>query len=106
MSALETGIAATEKLQNRTGMSHAQMMGAVRFIGGATIGIAVIVLVLNEIFTLEAFETDADGNYEGPFGSILGSLESTGAAALGLLVIGLLVLAANQVMGFFGSGGF
>jgi hypothetical protein len=34
------------------------------------------------------------------------SLESTGGAALGLIVIGLLVLAANRVMGFFGGGGF
>ena len=106
MSAIQTGADAATALRDRTGMSHAHMMGTVRVIGGATIGIAVLVLVLNEIFSLETFSTDADGNYEGAFGSVLGSLESTGAAALGLLVIGLLVLAANRVMGFFGAGGF
>ena len=76
-------------------------MGVVRVIGGAMIGIAVLVVVLTEIFQLEVIS-----NTEGPFTSVIDSLESTGAAALGLLVIGLLVLAANRVMGFFGGGGF
>jgi len=65
------------------------------------IGIAILVVVLNEVFSL-----DAIANGTGSFAGVIDSLESTGAAALGLLVIGLLVLAANQVMGFFGGGGF
>lgn len=76
-------------------------MGVVRVIGGAMIGIAVLVVVLTEIFQLEVIDETT-----GPFSSVIDSLESTGAAALGLLVIGLLVLAANRVMGFFGGGGF
>lgn len=91
---------AVNSISERTGRSQAEVMGAVRMIGGAMIGIAVLVIVLNEVFTLDAMDT------EGPFETVTDSLESTGAAALGLLVIGLLVVAANRVMGFFGSGGF
>jgi len=84
-------------------LAAAHMMGAVRAIGSALIGIAVLVVVLIEVFTLDVI---ANTSSDDPFGGIIDSLESTGAAALGLLVIGLLVLAANRVMGFFGGGGF
>jgi uncharacterized membrane protein YesL len=106
-AAVQTGAAAVTDLSRRTGYSHAQIMRTVRMIGGAMIGLAIMVVVLNEVFSIGSFETYANNSsYKGPFGSIIGSLESTGSAALGLLVIGLLVLAANQVMGFFGGGGF
>ena len=100
-SALGLGKGAVDKLERSTGLSNAAIMGTVRIIGGAMIGIAILALVLTEVFTLEAMNIT-----EGPFQSVLDSLESTGAAALGLLVIGLLVAAANRVMGFFGGGGF
>ena len=99
-STLRAGDRGVARLSTKTGVSEAQIMGAVRAIGGAMIGLGVLVIVLNEVFTLEAMNTT------GPFGSVVDSLESTGAAALGLLVIGLLVLAANRVMAFFGGGGF
>jgi len=106
MSAVaQTGANAVTDLKERTGLSHAAIMGTVRTLGGAMIGIAVLVLVLTEVFTLDAFN-QTNGTYDGPFGGVLDSLTSTGPAALGLLVIGLLVLAANRVMGFFGGGGF
>ena len=98
---LQTGAASVDKLANRTGASSASIMGTVRVIGGAMIGLAVLVLVLNEVFSINSI-----GNTTGPFSGIVDSLETTGSAALGLLVIGLLVAAANQVMGFFGGGGF
>jgi len=82
------------------GLAHADIMGVVRVIGGAMIGIAVLVVVLNEIFSIESIS-----NTSGPFGGVVDSLESTGVAALSLLVVGLLVAAANRVMGFFGGGG-
>ena len=104
MSYARLGADAVTELGDRTGMSNAQIMGTVRLIGGAMIGIAVLALVLTEIFQLEQFSTDADGNYDGPFGNVLDALTSTGPAALGLLVIGLLVAAASRVMGFFGGG--
>lgn len=100
-SAVAVGGRAIEKISNRTGTSEANVMRTVRVIGGAMIGIAILALVLTEVFTLEAMNIT-----DGPFASVMDSLESTGAAALGLLVIGLLVLAANRVMGFFGQGGF
>ena len=83
------------------GLASASIMGVVRVIGGAMIGIAVLTVVLGEIFTL-----DQISNNTGPFSGVIDSLESTGVAALSLLVIGLLVAAANRVMGFFGGGGF
>ena len=75
-------------------------MQQVRLIAGAMIGISVLVIVLNEVFSL-----DSIANSSGPFSDVVNSLESTGGAALGLLVIGLLVVAANAIMGFFGRGG-
>ena len=98
---VQTGAAAVSELSRRTGFSQAKIMGTVRLIGGAMIGIAILALVLTEVFTLDAMNIDG-----GPFASVMDSLETTGGAALGLLVIGLLVAAANRVMGFFGSGGF
>ena len=82
------------------GLAHADIMGVVRVIGGAMIGIAVLVVVLNEIFSIESI-----ANSSGAFSGIIDSLESTGVAAMSLLVVGLLVAAANRVMGFFGGGG-
>lgn len=64
------------------------------------VGISVLVVVLNEIFTLDAIT-----NSSGPFGDVIDQLTGIGGAALGLLVIGILVLGANRVMGFFGGGG-
>lgn len=75
------------------------IMGAVRMIGGGIIGLAVIVVVLNDVMSLASVE-----NSTGPFSDVITSLETTGGAALGLLVIGFLVAAASRVMGFFGGG--
>ena len=91
---------AVNRLDSRTDFTSANIMGAVRLIGGALIGIAVLVVVLAEVFSLSQIQ-----NASGPFSGIIDSLETTGVAAISLLVIGLLVLAANRVMGFFGSGG-
>jgi hypothetical protein len=88
-----------DRLEERFGIS-VDMMDVVRVIGGAMIGIAVLVVVLNEVFSLDAIANDS-----GPFADVITSLETTGGAALGLLVIGLLVVGANRVMGFFGGGG-
>jgi len=76
-------------------------MGTVRVIGGAMIGIAVLVVVLNEVFALNSVS-----NSSGPFSDVITQLQNIGGAALGLIVIGLLVAGANRVMGFFGGGGF
>ena len=99
-SALQVGQSAVDDLSRRTGLSKASIMGTVRVIGGAMVGISVLVVVLNEIFTL-----DAINNSSGPFADVISQLTGIGGAALGLLVIGILVLGANRVIGFFGGGG-
>lgn len=81
--------------------AEASIMRQVRLIAGAMIGLSVLIIVLNEVFSL-----DQISNSSGPFSDVTDSLESTGGAALGLLVVGLLVVAANAVMSFFGRGGF
>lgn len=100
-TALQEGRQTVNKASNELGVSEMRIMDAVRIIGGAMIGIAVLVVVLNEVFSLEQIN-----NSSGSFSGVIDSLESTGGAALGLLVIGLLVLGANRVMAFFGGGGF
>lgn len=92
------GNAKFDEIEQRS--ATANIMGAVRLIGGALIGISVLVVVLSEVFSLDQIQ-----NANGSFGGIIDSLESTGVAALSLLVIGLLVVAANRVMGFFGGRG-
>lgn len=97
-----TAYQAGKNIGNQTldDMDQMSIMGAVRMIGGAMIGIAVLVVVLNEVFSL-----DSIANSSGPFSDVTDGLQSTGGAALSLLVIGLLVVGANRVMGFFGGGG-
>jgi len=99
-TALNVGQGAVDELESRTGFSQAMIMRTVRTLGGALIGISVLVVVLNEVFAL-----DAIANSSGQFGGVIDQLTSIGGASLGLLVIGILVLAANRVMGFFGGGG-
>jgi hypothetical protein len=76
-----------------------QMMRTVQMIGGAVIGIAIVTIVVNEVLT-----TSAVNNSSGPFGGVISSLETTGVAAMSLLVVGLLVAAASKLMSFFGGG--
>lgn len=75
--------------------AHAEMgvMDAVKMVGGAVIGIAVITLVVNEVLTV-----DAINNSTGPFTGVINSLETTGVAAMTLLVVGLLVVSASYIM--------
>jgi len=80
------------------------MLSEVRLIGGGLVMVLVIVLVLTEVWDAIAPSTDADGNYEGPFGTVFDSIESTGPAALTLLVVGFLVIAATGIMRYFGGG--
>ena len=75
------------------------VMQAVRMIGGAVVGIAVIVLVVNEVLTIGAVS-----NSTGPFSGVIDSLETTGVAAMTLLVVGLVVVAAQQIMSYMGGG--
>lgn len=97
----ENAVRSLEKNIEQRFERNMDIMGTVRLVGGAMIGIAVLVVVLNEVFSLEQI-----ANSSGSFTDVIDSLKTTGGAALSLLVIGLLVAGANRVMGFFGGGGF
>jgi|APHM01.1.fsa_nt_gi ABC-type dipeptide/oligopeptide/nickel transport system permease component len=70
----------------------------VTLVGGAMVTILLTAVVLNEIF-------QAVNVGSGPFSSIGTDLETTGVAAVSLLIVGLIVVAANRIMGIFGGGG-
>lgn len=67
-----------------------------RLIGGAMITMLIIAVVLNEVFA-------AVNVGSGPFSSVGNDLQTTGTAAIGLLVVGLIIVAANALMSRFGG---
>lgn len=73
------------------------IMSEVRLVGGGLVLMLVVVLVLTEVY-------DAVDVGTGPFANVTDSLETTGAAALTLLVVGFLVIAASAIMRYFGGG--
>ena len=91
---VSTARAASSKLTDRMGI-----MGEVRLIGGAVVLLLVLALVLNEVYGA------IDIAEENPWHEIVDDLETTGVAALGLLVIALLVLAASAIMRAMDMGG-
>jgi len=95
----EVGDAALDSEDDEYDSEYSQMMRTVQMIGGAVIGIAIVTIVVNEVLT-----TSAVSNSSGPFGGVISSLETTGVAAMSLLVVGLLVAAASKLMSFFGGG--
>jgi len=73
------------------------IISEIRLIGGGLIMVLVITLVLTEVYDA----VDVSG---GPFSDVVTTLETTGASALTLLVVGFLVVAATAIMRFFGGG--
>jgi hypothetical protein len=91
--ALQEGVDLRDRFDDRQGIVR-----TVRMIGGAMITILLVAVVLNEVF-------GSVNVGSGPFSGVGTDLESTGVAALGLLVVGLLVVAANRIINIFGGGG-
>ena len=74
------------------------IMGEVRMIGGGLVLTLIVTLVLTEVYdAINIEETSA-------FYDVVSSLETTGVAALTLLVVGFLVIAASAIMRYFGGG--
>lgn len=73
------------------------IVGEARLLGGAMIVILLIAVVLNEVFA--AVDVGS-----GPFSEISNDLQTTGVAAIGLLIVGLIIVAANAIMSRFGGG--
>jgi ABC-type antimicrobial peptide transport system permease subunit len=91
--ALTQGLSIRQQFSDRN-----RIVRTVRVIGGAMITILLVTLVLNEVF--------ASVNVgSGAFSGISTDLQNTGVSAMGLLIVGLLVVAANRIMGIFGGGG-
>ena len=87
----DSALFAEDRRQDRAVMTE------IRMIGGALVAIVIIALVLTEVYNAVEVE-------EGPFQEIVTSAETTGVAAITLLVVGLLVLAASVIMRFMGGG--
>jgi len=66
-------------------------------IGGGLVLTLIVTLVLTEVYAAINIST-------GPFTGVVDSLETTGVAALSLLVVGFLVIAASAIMRYFGGG--
>jgi len=73
-------------------------MNEVRMIGGALVAVVIVALVLTEVYNAVSIPETS------PFHGIVDAAESTGVAAITLLVVGLLVLSAGVIMRFMGSG--
>ncbi|MDR9431620.1 MAG: hypothetical protein RI568_13105 [Natronomonas sp.] len=73
------------------------IMAEVRMIGGALVAIVIIALVLTEVYNAINISDSS------PFSGIVDSAETTGVAAITLLIVGLLVLAASVIMRFMGG---
>jgi len=91
--AMQEGMALRDRFEDRQAIVQ-----TVRLIGAASITILLIAVVLNEVF-------GAVDVGSGPFSGIANDLTTTGVAAMSLLVVGLLIVAANRLMGIFGGGG-
>jgi len=81
-------------------LDQMNIMKTVQMIGSAVVAIAIIAVVVNQVLT-----TSAVANTTGPFDPVIDQLGTTGVAAMGLLIVGLIVAAASQLMGFM-RGGF
>ena len=87
----------TTQNQTRFVSNNRGIMNEVRMIGGALVAIVIIALVLTEVYNAVSIPDSS------PFSGIVGAAESTGVAAITLLVVGLLVLSASVIMRFMGG---
>jgi hypothetical protein len=78
--------------------SEYSIVRTIRLVGGGMIVALLTAVVLNEVFS-------AVNVGSGPFSQIGTDLETTGVAAMGLLIVGFIVIAANRLMGIFGGSG-
>jgi len=91
--ALAEGMSVRRRFEDHNGIVQ-----VARLLGGAMVTILLIAVVLNEVFS--AVDVGS-----GPFSDIGNDLQTTGVAAISLLIVGLIVVAANRIMGIFNSGG-
>lgn len=74
--------------------------GMTEQIAGGVMAIAIVAIVLNELFSLSLVS-----NSSGPFAGLISQVENVGTAALTLVVLGFLAAAGGAVLTMF-RGGF
>jgi len=77
-----------------------QRGGMTERIAGGVMAIAIVAIVLNELFTLQIVN-----NTSGPFSGLMDTVESVGTGALTLVVLGFLAAAGGAAISMF-RGGF
>jgi len=77
-----------------------QSGGMVERIAGGVMAVAVVAVVLTELFSLSIIS-----NATGPFSGLITQVENVGTAALTLVVLGFLAAAGGAVLSMF-RGGF
>lgn len=82
------------------GESFFQNGGMTERVAGGIMTIAVVAIVLNELFSLQIVN-----NSSGPFADLITQVQNVGTAALTLIVLGFLAAAAGAVLSMF-RGGF
>jgi len=87
------GASSSAFVEDRRGITN-----EIRMIGSALVMIVIIALVLTEVYNAVSIPDSS------PFSGIVDSAETTGVAAITLLVVGLLVLSASVIMRFMGGG--
>jgi hypothetical protein len=92
--------AITDSAHYQVGKNFWQSGGMTERIAGGVMAIAIVAIVLNELFTL-----DLVSNTSGPFSGLINSVENVGTAALTLVVLGFLAAAGGAVLTMF-RGGF
>jgi hypothetical protein len=85
---------------SNTAMARMLISQVVQKVGGAMITIALVGVVVNQVLTTQVVQ-----NTSGPL-NVVDQLGSTGQAAIGFLILALLVMAARVIMNIMGDGGF
>jgi len=83
------------KYAARRGRSRLEQSVSAKQIGSGLMTIALVVIVLNQLFTLSII-----ANSTGPFSDVISTVENIGGAALTLTTLAFLVLAGAVAMSF------
>lgn len=90
----------TDSASFQAGKAWFQSGGMVERIAGGVMAVAVVAVVLTELFSLSIIS-----NATGPFAGLIDQVENVGTAALTLVVLGFLAAAGGAVLSMF-RGGF
>jgi hypothetical protein len=90
---------AGQRKAHRMAANFRQGGGMVERIAGGVMAVAIVAIVLNELFTLQIVN-----NTSGPFSGLMDTVESVGTGAITLVVLGFLAAAGGMAISMFRSG--